>query len=270
MNHRPLHLTLSIMIIFAFTFVGGCATPEEIVKDGIDSGIESAMRRPSNDSESRRSGQSSSTRGPSPGSPGWSQYMVSHARIAFSHTFAPGGIWLNHGEFQPGEWVRYEFRGLQDNDVVTVERALLKVRDDGKEWWRVEWAHGGDRWIYEGLVDPNSQELLRLKAKGPRGEANEVPVERGTRVFQSPRKLTEESIRGATVGTESVTVGGRSYSARHVRYGTMGQGTIEWWIHQDVPGGLVKYQISDNQNQGAWTSQLIGHGTGSSTQLGVY
>lgn len=288
MNFRSTFLSMVLTAVLILST--GCASPERVMKDTVETGVRSAMGVPSGpgktgeQSESPREDSSSRTRQttettpsrgttstPTPGSAGWSQYMVTHARLAFTHTFAPGGIWLSQKHYRPGEWTRYEFRGLEGNDVVTVERALLKIRDDGKEWWRVEWSAQNDRWIYEGLIDPDSQELLRLKAKGPRGEANEVPVQKGTRVFQSTQKLTEESIQGAIVGTESISIDGQTYSTQHVRYGAaMTAGALEWWVNEDVPGGLVKYQIRDNNDRVIWTSELTGHGSGATPKLGMY
>ena len=82
-------------------------------------------------------------------------------------------------------------------------------------------------------------------------------------------------MEGAREGTVEVRVPAGTYTAEHLRYGGMGSGTYEWWMVDDVPGGLVKYSRSydDRDPEGPdpynWVVELVDSGTGAESQLGV-
>jgi len=83
-----------------------------------------------------------------------------------------------------------------------------------------------------------------------------------------PMKPTRESVAGATVGTDNVTVSGKSYSARHVKFGA-GAGNMEWWLADSAPGTVVKVQFSGNEADQKWTMQMVESGSGARSELGV-
>ena len=102
-----------------------------------------------------------------------------------------------------------------------------------------------------------------------------MPVEEGTYGYVEPRRLTRESMEGAIVGSETVRVPAGSYTAQHLRYGGMDAGTYEWWLVDDVPGGMVRYSRSYQEQDAEgidpynWTVELIASGRGATSQLGV-
>ena len=151
----------------------------------------------------------------------------------------------------------------------TLERAFLKTTEDGNEWWRVRGIQDGETWVYEALLDPSTSEVRRLRSRDPNGEVGEVPVTEET-VYQPPQRLTEESIEGATEGTEEITTPAGTYTARRVEYqGQMGSGAVTWHLSDEVPGHVVRYQIEGDGEQ-PWTSTLIDMGTDASTLLNAY
>jgi hypothetical protein len=83
-----------------------------------------------------------------------------------------------------------------------------------------------------------------------------------------PMKPTKESVAGATVGTESVSVGGKSYSAKHVKFGATG-GNMEWWLAENAPGTVVKVQRTGQEADDKWTMLMVGSGSGAKSELGV-
>jgi hypothetical protein len=89
-------------------------------------------------------------------------------------------------------------------------------------------------------------------------------------VYRSPQRLTEESIEGATVGTEELDTPAGTFSTRKVEYtGGMGGGTVTWYLAEDVPGHVVRYRTQGNQGA-AWVSTLVEYGTDATTTLGSY
>jgi hypothetical protein len=111
---------------------------------------------------------------------------------------------------------------------------------------------------------------MRGKMPGER-EASEMMVPgqmsmvRSLGIFGS--RPTKESVDGATVGTENVTVPGGSFSAKRVRFGGLG-GRQEWWLSDSVPGGWVQYVASQAEGGSAFRMVLLGHGTGATSELG--
>lgn len=177
--------------------------------------------------------------------------------------------------YQPGQWTRWEMRGSDGDDKQTIERAFLSKTEDGTEWWRFKAVAGSDTIVLEALFKSDGegmQELVRMRGKMPGDtEANELMVPQQMTMVRSlgmfGTRPTQESVDGATVGTENVTVPAGTFSAKRVRFGGMG-GRQEWWITDRVPGGWVQYQVSPAEGEGSFKMVLIGHGTGATSELG--
>jgi hypothetical protein len=195
--------------------------------------------------------------------------------------------------YQPGEWTRWQLTqsdAQYDNTPVTpqktvFERAFLSKTADGNEWWRTtqidyyddNGTQKADTVILEALYKPENEyikQLVRMRGKFPgQSEPQEMMVPAGFGMLSSlsafGMKPTEESVKGATVGTE--TVG--KFSARHVKFGG-GNGAAEWWLADDAPGGWVKFQHIDTNDKDAkkpasYVMELVDFGKGAKSILGV-
>lgn len=265
---RKLSMILSATILSLG--LQACANPEDII---VNSAME-GMQRAAGDHVEKAVYGAFAPEEPAP-SPNrgrqWNQYMVTHAQTVFAHSFSVGGYWISRADFQPGEWAEYEIDQSGNDQSVAVEKAFLKRTEEGNEWWRVTWSVDDDQtWVYESLIDRDRGELLRLRGQDQEGNVKEIPVEKGTRVYRQPRDLTEQSIEGATVGTSTVRTRAGSFDADEVRYGAVGaQGDVAFWLNDDVPGGVVKYRISNNQDA-QWTSTLVDYGSNATTRLESY
>jgi hypothetical protein len=198
----------------------------------------------------------------------------------FTMAFHSGSYTFEGTDYAVGEWTRWRLTESDSEQPEELERALLHRQDDGMEWWRVKYIsatdEGRDSMVVEALFDPETGEFARMRGRMPgEEEAHEMPVEEGTYGYTEPTRLTEASVEGATVGTETVRVPAGSYTADHVRYGGMGGGTYEWWLVDDVPGGMVKYSRSyESQDMEGpdpynWVVELVASGTGATSELGV-
>lgn len=179
--------------------------------------------------------------------------------------------------YQPGQWTRWEMRsGDDDDDKQIVERAFLSKSEDGNEWWRFRSVSGADTIVLEALFKNSGeglQELVRMRGKMPGDtEANELMVPEQMTMVRSlgmfGSRPTKESVDGATVGTENVTVPAGTFSAKHVRFGGMG-GRQEWWISDQVPGGWVQYTVTPQDDEDSFKMVLLSHGTGATSELGA-
>ena len=260
-------------LLFAVLFVGlssvalsGCFLVESAVETGVNSAAGAAGEEVG---EAVGQQLAPAVQLPTYGTGAWNRFMVSQAQVLFSRAFTAGGMWPAQASYAPGEWARYRSTVSGESEAVldTLERAYLKETEDGSQWWRVRGLQGGETWIYEALMDPDRGEVVRLRAKDPEGNVGEVPVTENT-VYQSPQRLTEESVEGDTVGTESIETPAGTFSARHVEYqGGTGSGTITWYLSDEVPGHVVKYRVENQQEGSAWTSTLAAYGTDATTML---
>jgi hypothetical protein len=274
-NHRPLGLITAIAL--AGFSLAGCSTV-------LDEAVGAAGRRVGQgigDAVGQRVGEAAggaiAAQMPTMWGPEVTQVYMNYM---FTMAFHSGSYTFEGTDYAVGEWTRWrmtESGGPQPNEL---ERALLHRRDDGMEWWRVKYVsetgEGRDSVVVEALFDPESGEFLRMRGKMPgEEEAHEMPVEEGRYGYTQPRRLTDESLEGAMVGTETVRVPAGSYTAEHVRYGGMGGGTYDWWLSDEVPGGMVKYsrsfesQDTEGPDPYNWVVELLDSGTGATSELGV-
>lgn len=188
------------------------------------------------------------------------------------------------GDYQPGQWTRWEMRGGDDDETHVVERAYLSATDDGGQWWRYKtissWKDGGktvsDTITLEGLFKPMGegvQQLVRMRGKMPgEKEGNELMVPQHMTTVSSlgmfGMRPTKESVEGATVGTESVRTPAGTFSAKLVRFGGAG-GRQEWWLTESVPGGWVRYKVTPADGDETFVMELVAHGSGAKSELGV-
>lgn len=257
-----------LLLGFSGAALSGCFLVEEAVETGVSSAAGAA-----GEEVGRAIGQQLAPAGnlPTYGTGAWNQFMVSQAQILFGRAFSAGGMWPAQASYESGEWVKYQATASGESEVAldTLERAFLKETEDGNEWWRVRGVQQDERWIYEALVDPEREEVVRLRARDPEGNVGEVPVTENT-VYQSPQRLTEESVEGATVGTESIDTPAGTFSVRHVEYQGGAGGTITWYLSEEVPGQVVEYQIENPQQDATWTSTIVAYGTDATTVLDSY
>lgn len=267
------HLARALLPALLFVAAVGWTTSGcFLVGEAVETGVESASAAAGEEvGEAIGKQLAPAVQLPAYGSAQWNQFMVSQAQVLFSYAFSAGGMWPGQATYAPGEWAEYRLRASGDNSAAldTLERAFLRTTDDGNEWWRVRGIQGGQPWIYEALVSPDRQEVLRLRAKDPEGNVGEVPVTEGT-VYQPPQRLTEESVEGATTGTTTVDTPAGEFSARRVEYqGAAAGGTVTWFLAEDVPGDVVRYRVRGSGGS-SWTSTLIAYGDDATTQLDSY
>ncbi len=263
-------------ILFVLTLtVAGCSA-------ALDSAIHSAGQGVGNAVGQRvgeAAGAAIAAQLPSVWTPALTQIYMNYL---FTMAFHSGSYTFAGMDYEVGEWTRWQMVDSEsDGRPDVMERAFLHRQDDGKEWWRVKYIsaaeeEGRDSITVEALFDRETGEFVRMRGKMPgEEEAKEMPVEEGTYGYAEPRRLTQESVQGAVVGTETVNVPAGSYRTEHVRYGGMGSGTWDWWLTDDVPGGLVKYartnesQDPEGPDPYNWTLALVDSGTGARSELGV-
>jgi hypothetical protein len=184
--------------------------------------------------------------------------------------------------YQPGQWTRWEITDAsQPEQRVVLERALLSREADKSEWWRIKTintsAEATDTIILESQFKALDEQGLTMQVVRMRGklpgdtEGKELMVPQHLAMLSMsafPMKPTPESVAGATVGTENIRAGGKSYSARHVKFGA-GTGNMSWWLADSAPGTVVKVEFAGKEADEKWTMQMVDSGSGAKSELGV-
>lgn len=208
--------------------------------------------------------------------------MQMYVSSIFSSVFYAGGYSFEYKNvYKPGEWSKWKATGMDEGDEF--QKAFLKKMDDGKEWWQITTTStregNKEEVVLEALFsapdEAGMRKLIRLRSLFPGDkEPAEVPVQENTAAwYHEPVKITEESLKAATKGTESIKTPAGSFSADHVVYRDA-YGIGEWWVTDKVPGGLVKYQVTNsqaqNEEQEKYIVELAGFGDGAKTRLNSF
>ncbi len=257
-------------VLVLAVLLSGCSLGDAVmggissgVHKGVSKGVEQKVEQ-----EVAPQTQPSQAKAP-PMGPQWNQFMVTQAQMAFSYAFSAGGLWAGQQGYKPGEYTKFRWT-MEGDEPIVMERAYLKEQDDGKQWWRVSWEDSQGSWIWEALIDPDSSQMLRMRARDADGNEGEVPVS-GQAVYMAPAELTHESVQGATVGKEKVTVPAGTFQSDHVVFmAATGEGQAEFWLAPQIPGGVVKYLISQKGEGTVWTSDLVEYGKNADTVLSSY
>ncbi|MBT4574899.1 MAG: hypothetical protein HOB92_00385 [Candidatus Cloacimonetes bacterium] len=261
-KNRPFVYVLILIIIIITT---GCIGGYDPISRGINRGISRAIGEHAENEAYKRTAPKEKL--PPPRSANWGNFMAMQAQIVFTYAFSAGGLWLGQVEYMPGDWAKFSII-TDGNNTVELERAYLKVDEDGNSWWRIGWVDGEDIWIYETLISSEGS-LLRLRAKDAEGNEGEIPVA-GQQIYFPPQEVTNESIEGATQGKASLSTQAGVFNCDHVVFlAVYGQGQVEWWITKKVPGGVAQYQIVDQGNV-LWKSTVIAKGKNATTILGSF
>jgi hypothetical protein len=261
-------------ILALAVLLSGCSMLGDAVMGGITSGVRKGVSKGVEqevEKEVAQEAEPAQAKRPSTG-PQWNQLMIMQSQMAFSYAFSAGGLWAGQKGYKPGEYTKFQWT-MEGEDSITMERAYLKELDDGKQWWRVSWEDSEGLWIWEVLIDADESgtgQMLRMRARDTDGNEGEVPVS-GQSVYMPPAELTEESVQGATVGKEKVTVPAGTFQTDHVVFmAATGEGQAEFWLAPQVPGGVVKYLISQKGEGTVWNSDLVEYGKKATTILNSY
>lgn len=203
---------------------------------------------------------------PTVGSAEWNEFMVRRAEFLFGRTYAVGGYWPVEDAYEPGEWTRFRYeQAEQDAPPLEIQRTFVRETDEGLEWWRVEGHQEDMSWAYEGLLDPEREQILRLRARDPNGDVREIPVTEEQSFYPRQQTLTEESLAGATTGEETLETPAGTFTADRVEYEQIGGGEAVWWLTEAVPSRIAQYRLAGPAD--SWTSTLVDYGTLSEPEL---
>lgn len=208
---------------------------------------------------------------PGPDTVMWANFMVSQAQITFAIGFTATGYQLDENSYAPGEYAVFRLEDdSMDSEDLRIERAFLGSDDAGNEWWRMAWIDGDERWIYEGLLDPDEQMLVELWAQDPEGSVQQIAVSEDFTVTMPSDTIPEDVLQDASRSSESVETPAGRFTAEVLRLSDPESDIeVRWWLVPDVPGGLVRY-VSDEPEGTVWSSTLVEYGSGAGSILDAF
>src|SRR3990172_1962377 len=190
--------------------------------------------------------------------------------VIFQSMFTAYGYNMEMIPYKQGEWTEWNFNTKRKKEMV-MRKAFLTKLDNGQEWWQVQLINEkkADDLNFEVLFSAARQSIRRMRQQSGEGQASEVPVTEGW--YSAPMQLTPESLEGAVVkkGVE-VEVPAGKFKADLMEFAYMGsEGKVRLWRAKNVPGGVVRVEISHG-NEAEWVTELKGFGTGAKSVLGSF
>jgi hypothetical protein len=161
------------------------------------------------------------------------------------------------------------------------ELKTLKDKAPKNQWWKMKYVFPSNKdgqqqtMTLEALLSQDQGKVLRMRALFPNEPQPQEMMVTENQYYVPPQRLTKESMKGATVGSESVTVPAGTFAgSRHVRFGNPGQGNWDWWLSDKVPGGVVKQQMTPSQqaqhDRQPRSIELQAYGDGAKTELASF
>lgn len=209
---------------------------------------------------------------------GYSNVML--YQLAYTQAFHVGGFGIHPGFFEEGEGTTWLVESGDDDEMnsYTAERALLQKNEDGSSWWYLKYQPEGDdeSLEYEVKLNSNLEPLEMYMRNVNSGEIDhhifDSAEEDGEETWQSDKALEENGYQTDYFfmqnheeyhqGTESVRINNRSYESDVLEYSGSDEENNEqvvftWWVSEDVPGRLVKYEIMNQEEEGEVTGKLL-------------
>ncbi|MEX0844561.1 MAG: Ig-like domain-containing protein [Balneolaceae bacterium] len=183
--------------------------------------------------------------------------------MMFNYLFSGYGYQLELEEYPVGGWTEWQ---TNEEDETTMRKAFLKKLDNGQEWWQIvmkgDEEDNSEQYIAEVLFSEERQTIVRMREKIGDEDAQEKPVSEGW--YNSPQQLTEESVEGALEEENiSVTVPANTFTADLLKFGVApGMNMSMWRVSEiEVPGGIIKYEYSEEESGDVSTMELMDYGT---------
>jgi len=200
--------------------------------------------------------------------------------MAYQYQFGAfyGGFWsmgwfgYKDINYKPGQGTVWTFTDSRKaSEVMTLERALLKVNADSSQWWRFRFDSGKDSVLYEFLVGPDGV-VRKVRYKDPDSASIQefVPSQDQQQPAGPPAKSREDWAR-YKVDRQTVKVKAGSFSSDHYLYTDEKEnGTGEGWMSESVPGYAVKTVYTSKKRNQTMTGELVNVESGVTTALGSF
>jgi hypothetical protein len=198
-------------------------------------------------------------------------FMTALYPMIFQSMFTAYGYDLEMVPYKSGEWTEWNYDTSGKNDMV-MRKAFLTKLDNKQEWWQVvmDGKNKDNKMTLEVLFSAGRQSIRRMRQQTGEGQASEVPVTEGW--YSAPMQLTPESMEGSVVkkGVDIQVPAGK-FKADILEFSYMGSGgKLRMWRSKEVPGGLLRVELSQGNKKSEWVTELKAFGNGAKSALGSF
>ena len=199
-------------------------------------------------------------------------------QLAYTQAFMVGGYGAGFEDFEEGQgavW-RMETDDGENRVGFTTERALVQKGDDGTSWWYLSYQPDDDDAIEYEIKFNRSMNPIEMYMRNPESGDVEHHVfrenEDAETVDGDYDELRDDGFQTAYFdfeeweqyreGTETLRVGSNSFDTTIPFYeGTEEEGdehmNVRWWVTEDVPGQLIKYEMNDRNEGSRVTGEML-------------
>lgn len=269
-SNRAMSTKYTLVGVLLALGIVGCSIFEQSVRTSIDRAVSSAVEQ---ELGARLAGYTD----------------VMMYQLAYTQAFFMGGYGFTPGEFEEGQGATWRVEAINREEVssYTAERALLKRYEDGSTWWYLKFdaddakpmeyevLHTADFAAVEMYVrDPESAEVRHHEFTFDEEERAEV--EEGDESIEEIGYMTghfyTESWDPYRQDREWITTEAGRFEADllHITpqdvadYQDLQDGEgqpknveYRWWVTQDVPGDLVRFEYRDLNDGGVLRGELL-------------
>lgn len=210
-------------------------------------------------------------------------------QLAYTQAFMMGGYGVGLEDFDEGQGATWQIETVHAEESYSylAERALLKVNDDGSSWWYLRYQPEGDDAMEYEIKLTEAQDPLEMYMKNPEsGEVEHYEFDpNNSELEESEQQLKEdgfntqhydiENWESYKEGSEMVRVGTHNYNATILSYqGSEEEGDEDvearWWLAEDVPGELLKYEMNDRSDGSRTTGTMTDLRNNYSSKFGSF
>ena len=201
------------------------------------------------------------------------QVYVAQFYAIYWYAFAAGGFYFDDSTYEVGQGTVWSLTSSDDDDEILLEKALLRVENDGSKWWRIAFSQEGDRLIYEYHIDPDYQLIkMRFKDVGENkvGEYEFKTEDEGQYGTTEVEPISSEDYSQYRSGTESLRVGAGTFECDVLEYSSTADTdtwNYTWWASEEAPGSLVKFYWELNGGEEWMQGELVDITTGNKPEL---
>lgn len=166
-------------------------------------------------------------------------------------SYFAGGFYFDDANYDEGlgtEWL------MQDGDSAVIIRKALLREDAAGQWWRLSYSSGGEEYLFEFFVNPErlvTAVNMRLPGEAEIIRLSDLDGSKAPAAVRDARLFDRTAHQPWYQGQAVVETPAGSYNALRYDYdfgNDSADSLYQWWVSEEVPGGLVRYRLKEGDS----------------------